>query len=180
VTQTEQEPDNRLQAMIEEVHLDALRHPDPCGSGLLTFLEAIQQHAEGEASTVQTYARIASETSDPVVAVVMELLVDEEQRHHALFQRIGASLRDRFNWAESSALPLDAAPTGRTDPQTIRLLRDLEAEERRGAQALRDLAHPERPGQSGLICLLLQAMAMDSDKHARLLAFVAERLASQS
>jgi hypothetical protein len=163
--------------MIEEVRLDSEQHPDPCGGGLATLLQAIQQHVEEEGSTVQTYARIRRETDDPAVACVMELLVDEEERHHALFERIATSLRDQFNWAtESSTLPLATAPAGRADPETAQLVRDLEEEERRGAQALRELARPAGPGEPGLVCLLLEAMAMDSDKHARLLAFVSRRL----
>jgi hypothetical protein len=115
--------------MIEEVRLDAVRHPDPCGGGLATLLEAIQQHVQEEAATVQTYARIGRETGDPTIRLVMELLVDEEERHHALFERIATSLQDQFNWAtESPALPLDTAPAGRADPQTARLVRDLEEE----------------------------------------------------
>ena len=177
MTETGRQSEDRLQTMIEEVRLDAVQHPDPCGGRLATLLEAIQRHVQGEASTVRTYAHIRRETGDPIVAFVMELLVDEEERHHALFERIATSLRDQFNWAtESSALPLDAAPAGRTDPQTARLVRDLEEEERRGAQALRELAQPDGPGEAGLVSLLLEAMAMDSDKHARLLAFVSRRL----
>jgi hypothetical protein len=62
----------------------------------------------------------------------------------------------------------------------VETLRELEHEERRGAQQLRDLARRERTGDTALPCLLLDAMAMDSDKHACLLAFVAEHLARRS
>jgi hypothetical protein len=50
-------------------------------------------------------------------------------------------------------------------------------EEQDGARALRDLAARERGIDSGLDSLLLEIMALDSDKHARLLQFVQRRLA---
>lgn len=44
------------------------------------------------------------------------------------------------------------------------------------AQALRVLAHRAHVECEPLACQLLEAMAMDSDKHARLLRFVEQRL----
>jgi hypothetical protein len=41
---------------------------------------------------------------------------------------------------------------------------------------MRDLAHNEKDVDAGLDSLLLDMMAMDSDKHARLLQFVQHRL----
>ena len=50
MTETGRQSEDRLQTMIEEVRLDAVQHPDPCGGGLATLLEAIQQHVQEEAS----------------------------------------------------------------------------------------------------------------------------------
>jgi hypothetical protein len=53
----------------------------------------------------------------------------------------------------------------------------FESDELRGARALRELAHRARTDCEELAGQLLEAMAMDSDKHARLLKFVGQRLA---
>jgi hypothetical protein len=181
MTQTEPQPDQRLAHAIEEVHVDALRHPDPSGQCLLHLLGAVEVHVRDESASVETYARIGRETNDPVVAVVMELLVEDEQRHHTLLQRIATSLHDRLKWAtDSSALPIGTEPATRTDGETVETVRALELEERRGTQQLRDLARRDRTTETGLPCLLLETMAVDSDKHAHLLAFVAEHLASRN
>src|SRR6185503_10866960 len=103
MTEAEERAQRQMEHVIEDVHLDSLRHPDPTGSGLQRLLRAVQTHMREEVGSVQTYARLGRETSDPVVAVVMELLVEEEERHHALFQRIAMSLEDRLNWATSAA-----------------------------------------------------------------------------
>jgi hypothetical protein len=75
----------------------------------------------------------------------MEFLVEEEERHHALFERIATSLHDRFDWAKgSSALPLGTEPAGHTDPDAVLAVQGLEPEERRGAHELRDLARHDQ------------------------------------
>jgi len=74
------------------------------------------------------------------------------------------------------ALQIDVKPPRQMEPESVQIVRALEDEERRGAQQLRDLAHRERTRETALPCLLLETMAMDSDKHAHLLAFVAEHL----
>jgi len=103
--------------------------------------------------------------------------VEDETRHHALFRRIAASHSERLNWvADAHALPIDVEPPRHIVSESVETVRALEDEERRGAQLLRDLARRERTRETALPCPLLNTMAMDSDKHARLLAFVAEHL----
>jgi hypothetical protein len=180
MTQTEQQTDQRLERAIEDVHLDEVRHPDPSGQCLLRLLGAVEAHVRDESLSVETYERIGRETRDPVLAVVMELLVEDETHHYALLQRIATSLEAHLNWAtDSPVLPTGDEPPRQTDPEMVEAVRELEDEERRGAQQLRDLAHRERTPETGLPCLLLETMAADSDKHAHLLAFVAEHLASR-
>jgi hypothetical protein len=58
----------------------------------------------------------------------------------------------------------------------VAITRNLVDEERRGAHMMRDLAEREKGIDAGLDSLLLEMMAMDSEKHARLLQFVQQRL----
>jgi hypothetical protein len=58
----------------------------------------------------------------------------------------------------------------------VSITRGLVDEERTGARMMRDLAHSARGIDAGLDSLLLEMMAMDSEKHALLLQFVQQRL----
>ena len=53
-------------------------------------------------------------------------------------------------------------------------------EERTGAHHLRELAHQDKDASAGLQSVLIEMMAMDSEKHARLLQFVHDRLVEPS
>jgi hypothetical protein len=182
MTDTDNQRNDRLRAMIEEVHMDELRHPDPCGAAITSLLRAVDRHIREETASVETYARLGRQTNDPVVAVVMQLLVQDEAHHHSLLRRIAASLQQRLNWetAQPGALPLTGECAAEANPELVQVLRALEAEERQGSRALRDLAHYQRSGECQIVSLILEAMAMDSDKHAHLLAFLGGRYGSSS
>ena len=154
--------------MTIEAHLDALQHPDPCGTSLVHLLQAIDRHAAAEANTVNAYARLAQDTPDPVVAALLHVLVDDEQRHHRLFEQIGRSLQDQLNWSTPPAM----AGSGEAD---IGAVQDFEQEERRESQKLRELAHRAHQQRDPLVSLLLETMAMDGEKHAHVLRFIRRR-----
>jgi rubrerythrin len=156
---------------ILEAHMDELRHPDPAGAELFCFLRAVEQHNRGEASSVATYRRLLRDTTDPTIRVVMDMLVRDEARHHRLLRRIAKSLQEQLTWQASpdALTPVRTA----TSPEKVR---SLEQEERRGAVELRELAARQRSSNSELACLLLETMALESEKHALLLSFVGRRL----
>jgi hypothetical protein len=167
--------------LLAGVRADVTFDHDPAGYSLERLLQAVERHVEAEADALGQYEYLETASGDPVVALVMRLILDDEERHHTLLTRIASSLRDALNWTHSD----DALPKGPTDArpapaELAGIARALIDEEKTGAQALRKLARRERDIGGGLDSLLLEMMAMDSDKHARLLQFVQRRLDSHS
>jgi hypothetical protein len=76
-------------------------------------------------------------------------------------------------------LPTPLPPRESVSTDLVETTHGLIREERTGARYLRDLAHRERDVSWGLPSLLIEMMAMDSEKHARLLQFVDDRLAKR-
>ena len=177
MTETEAQAARRLERMSEELHIDAALHSDPCGTGLQLLVQAIETHIAEEEASVDAYRQLACETPDPVVAALMRLLAEDEERHHRLFEEIGKTLRNRLDWNADAPALIDSSRTAaEIEAEWLRRVRVFEADERRGARALRELAHRARAECEPLACQLLESMAMDSDKHARLLKFVGRRL----
>ena len=140
-------------------------------------LPIVEAHARAEESALASYHELMTASGDQTVALVMRLVLDDEEQHHTLLRRITSSMRDALYWTHSrDALPHTSQPAGSVSSDLVALARDLVREERQGASKLRDLAHQEQGINAGLDALLLEMMAMDSDKHARLLEFVAQRL----
>jgi rubrerythrin len=149
-------------------------------SAVERLLHAVDAHAAAEAEALNQYEYLATASGDPVIALVMRLILDDEVRHHGLLHRMAATLRDALEWTTSpEALP-KGAPHARVSGPYAALARSLIEEERTGARALRHLAEQEKDINGGLDSLLLEMMAMDSDKHARLLQFVHQRLEART
>jgi hypothetical protein len=145
------------------------------------LLIAIERHASAEADALAMYQEIGVSSGDPVVAFVMRLILDDEERHHGLLKRIEASLRDALEWSHSpTALPSSTTPQHPLAVDLADKARTLMSEERTGAVKLRELAATERDISDGLHSLLLEMMAVDSEKHARLLEYVFRRLQARS
>jgi rubrerythrin len=170
-----------LENMLSGITADLIGQHDPSGQTFIRLLNAIERHASLEADALGEYEHLAKASGDPVIALVMRLILEDEERHHGLLKRISSTLRDALNWTYSTeALPRPTAATADTEEDLPALARALIDEEKTGAQALRGLAHREKGLGSGLDSLLLEMMAMDSEKHARLLTFVQRRLEARA
>ncbi len=153
--------------------------PDP--TSVDSLLRAFEDHAANEAEALEGYRRLAETTSDPVVALVMHMVLKDEERHHGLMERMATTLRDGLEWRNSAdALPLSRPPADASSPEVMDIVRSWIDEERQGARELEKAAADLRELHGGLFSLLLEWMAVDSQKHERAMRFLARRLESQS
>jgi hypothetical protein len=166
-----------LEEAISLLRIDDLSEHDQAGSACERLLGAIERHIQGESSALTEYARLGEASHDAVIGMVMRLILEDEERHHGLLLRIATSLRDALNWTRTAdALPSASAAQPPISPELRSVARGLIQEELDGARALRDLAAREKGIDGGLPSLLLEMMALDSEKHAHLLRFVSRRL----
>lgn len=153
----------------------------PARGSVEWLLDAIERHANAEQDALDQYESLAALSGDPVIALVMRLILDDEARHHGLLKRIEATLRDALEWTHSpAALPKFGIPQQPVAKELAAAAQALIEEERTGARYLREVAHLEKGIDGGLHSLLLEMMALDSDKHAQLLQFVHHRLADRA
>jgi rubrerythrin len=142
------------------------------------LLDAVERHARAETESLAQYDELAQASGDPVVALVMRLILEDEERHHGLLRRIEATLKDALNWTRSPvALPATTPPQQPLAADLASIAKALITEEKTAARNLRDLAQRGEDVGAGLNSLLLEMMALDCDKHALLLEFVQHRLA---
>jgi hypothetical protein len=167
-----------LEEYLIDMRAEVIGERDPAGRTVERLLKAVERHISLESDALDRYERLAITSRDAVIILVTRLILDDEQRHHNLLMRIATTLRDGLNWTQSP----EALPKTSGDENVARAAdlsataRELIQEERAGAQAMRRLASEERGLDSGLDSLLLEMMALDSEKHAHLLRFVEKRL----
>jgi hypothetical protein len=141
------------------------------------LLRALEAHAAAEADSLSEYETLAETSGDPVVAMLMRFIVEDEERHHRLLEQMATCLRDGLAWTHSP----DALPTGSHSASgdvtaAVEATRSLIREEREGARYVRHLARQEPHLHSGLFSLILEMIGQDSVKHEHLLRYILRRL----
>ena len=146
---------------------------EPEGSPLDRLLQTFESHIAAETDTVREYRRLADASPDPTVRLLMQLVVEDEERHHGLLERMAARIRNTLYWTHSpEALPTDSGPAGENAWQELRAIERFARQEQEGVRHLRELARRDGDLYHGLFGLLLETMATDSEKHERILQFL--------
>jgi hypothetical protein len=85
-------------------------------------------------------------------------------------------LKASLEWTKvARALPTGAEDTGAPTPELVAALETYAQQEEEGARHLRRLAAEQADLYDGLFGLILETMALDSDKHARILRYLEQR-----
>src|SRR5207302_5297606 len=137
--------------LLDGITAEQIGEYDPSGQTFIRLLDAIERHAALEVEALAQYEHLATASGDPVIAMVMRLILEDEERHHGLLKRISSTLRDALDWTYSpDALPRATTPVSATGEDLPGLARALIDEEKTGAQALRGLAQREKGLGGGL------------------------------
>jgi len=132
----------------------------------------ISRHGREEAARLARYEALAGEAS-PATRYLVELIVEDERRHHRLL----AEIADAIAWGSvghpGTGVPRSGA--GDADAQVAREARALLATEKADRRELRRLRRRLRNYTGTLWPLLVDVMVCDTDKHVRILQYMARR-----
>jgi rubrerythrin len=153
------------------LHPNTPTHPPSASERLIRALEA---HASAEERDLADCQALAQRSHDPVAKLLIEMIVDDERRHHTLLQSMVRRLQEEVDFVASpSALPVTTPTDEETDdPDLASAVRALIRDEHEGARHLRHIARQEPHVYDGLYALLLETIARDSEKHATILQFI--------
>ena len=139
--------------------------------------QVMRHHVEEEQQALEGYRFVMDETGDPVVRMLMEEVLADEQHHHQLLERLQVQFEQELDPAAPGAgLEVGEPTTGSTADGLAATVRALADHERTGAGRLRELAKQNKDVYSGLFSLILDGIASDSAKHERVLRFATKRL----
>jgi hypothetical protein len=130
-------------------------------------------HAREEEHLLEAYDRVGRQSASAVVRYLVALIVEDEHRHH----RVLAELANAIAWEGSDRSPVRSVPDVRPGrdggivEQTKTLL-DAEKADRRQVRKLRRELAAYRDTTAWP--LLLELMSLDTEKHIRILRFIAE------
>lgn len=150
-------------------------HPGISPVELLT--NRFEEHERQELDFIRGYRQIVDEHPTPLVQFLLQLVISDEEKHHALVHAMASSLRANLTWQTSA----DAiARLGEILPETKSRLLDLTSEfikeEKKGIKEYEKLAKTSKGYYGGVFVLLLKTIIHDSRKHLMILEFLESKL----
>jgi rubrerythrin len=132
-------------------------------------------HMDTERDVLREYGRLAEETTDERIRYLINLILDDEVRHHRLFQEMVNWLRAETESREVAGprLPgrevMGAEERERLRGQTDELLRF----EKEDAKELRELRRDiDAVEDTAWWSILIESMEFDTRKHMRILEYI--------
>jgi hypothetical protein len=135
-------------------------------------VEALDRHGGEEAELLERYQRFVEEAESPAARYLVQLILDDEQRHH----RILEDLANTIAWGWTKGVPEEVVPVFPMDGKDGALraeTRALLGYELRDRTQLRRLRRRLRSyGEAPLWGLLVDLMRSDTEKHIDILRFI--------
>jgi rubrerythrin len=132
-----------------------------------------QAHVREEEHFLDSYRELVDGIDQPGARLLVELIIEDEERHHALMARLAQEARDAEEEGDTAAPRFSAVEAARLLEPTERFL-DAERDDRR---RLRDLASALKPLRDANIWpLVIELMEIDTRKHIRVLEYLRARM----
>lgn len=154
---------------MTDANTEAPAGASPWEIGLLAHLT---DHASAERELLDEYAAAAKETESKALAYLVNLLLEDEIRHHKFFEQLAQSLRTMVELGVDPAVPyLDLHRADRTTVLDVarRLLEREQADSGELKRLQRELRSVK---DTTLWSLLVDVMRRDTEKHIAILRFV--------
>ncbi len=150
--------------------------PAPEISEAEQLMNEFEAHDGKEGEFIRCYKEIAEKSNNPLIKFLLQLIISDEEKHHAVIHAMASSLRGGLTWSK----PWDAIPSlGELDEERRKLLKltwDFIEHEKEGIREFKKLVKSSKGYYQGLFALLLKLIIHDSKKHVEVLEFLRQRL----
>jgi rubrerythrin len=135
---------------------------------------AFQVHVREEETFLESYRELVHEIGEPGMRFLVELILEDEERHHALMERMAHETRGDHD------IEPTPEPPHFTAEEAARLLEPTERfyeAEREDREKLAALIRDLRPVRDDTLwSLLVELMEIDTQKHVKILDYLRRRL----
>jgi hypothetical protein len=135
--------------------------------------EHLSSHMDNEVELLAAYQEAAAESGSAAFQYLASLIVDDERRHHRVFEELANALRSDVELRPVEPAVPDMAGFGQLPAKVVELTDQLLAREEQDAAELRQLSRELRDVRDTTLWqLLVKVMELDTEKHAEILRFV--------
>lgn len=136
------------------------------------LLNEYESHSSREVDFIRAYQDIASKTKDPTIKFLLEMIISDEEKHHAIMHAMASSLRGNLEWTRPNAALSEPGELGANRDDFLKLTADFIKNEKKGITETKKLMKQSKGYYHGLFNLLLQSSIRDSEKHVDILDFL--------
>jgi len=154
--------------------LDALK---PEGiSPVERLMNEFESHEAKERSFLPKYKEMAGQTENPLIKFLVQLIIADEEKHHAVLHAMVSTLRGSLTWTEPEDALRGFYEVAKGREELLALTENFIRVEKEGLKEYKELVRTSDRYYHGLFALLLQSMIHDSEKHVEILEFIRKRL----
>ena len=142
------------------------------------LVDLLSHHGSEEGAILATYEVLANESEDESIRYLVNLVLDDERRHHRLL----AEMANAMAWGTVKANAEPATPdlSRQMDAALLAQTKQLRRFEEKDSHDLEQLRKRLRPyADTTLWVLLVDLMLLDTKKHTTILKFLEKRKATR-
>ncbi len=135
--------------------------------------DSLVDHMANENEIIEEYAKFAEETSSATVRYLVNMIVDDERRHHRVLAELANTVRAEATLEERE--PRAPFLDVHADPALLKATQRFLDAERTDRDELRSLyRQASGAGGSELEAFMISMLRGDTDRHIRILRFIAK------
>jgi len=163
------------ESLIYDPALGQQQEP-PGISAVEQLLSAFEAHEGEEGVLIRRYQEIAEGSGNSVIRFLLQLIISDEEKHHAVTRAMASTLKGSLTWTRPQGALRGFKELGKGPKELPALTDDFIKLEREGIKEYKKLIRASKGYYRGLFSLLLRSMIHDSEKHLEILKFLKQAL----
>lgn len=135
-----------------------------------------EAHESQEGKFLKQYKDLAGKTDNRMIKFLLQMIVSDEEKHHAITHAMAATLKGDLNWTDTGDAIRGLYDLGKDKEKLLKLTEDFIRVEKNGIDEYRKLIKESKGYYRDLFGLLFHSMIRDSEKHVEILEFLRDRL----
>jgi len=140
------------------------------------LMNEFEGHEMHETVSLQKYKEVLEKTDNPLVKLLVELIVADEERHHVVLHAMTSTLKGSVTWTHLQNAIEGLYNLGREKDEILKVTEEFIHAEKKEVVEYRKLMRASKTYYQGLFTLFLAAMIHDSEKHVEILEFLRKKL----
>jgi hypothetical protein len=150
--------------------------PGPEITEVERLLNEFESHETQEKDFLRQYKEVAADVRQPLIKFLLQLIISDEEKHHAVTHAMVATLRGDLNWTKPEDAIRGLYDMGEKKQELLAVTEEFIRTEKEGIRESKTLMKVSRRYYKGLFALLMGCMIHDSQKHVMILEFLRDKL----